>query len=407
MKLELDLPIFYLRHLPPTTLGDAARGIAASGVINSVTVWDQLTFHVPPALWKPEYTPLARALPDIDSMPEAMACLGYIAAVAPELGLTTSPDAVRRGPGELMQAMLTIADFTQGRATFQMGAGEIKQTGPFGHKTQQGLKRLEDQLRIYREFLSNSGPIDYDGHVWKLHDAWLGNAYAHKPRLMALGGGPKLVDLATSYADGFSTLAPCVWNTPEACAEQINDMRQALERKGRDPREFTFGMWVAAMIHEDDDVLTTVLASPVIQWMTACWGRINPNDWDDKEGIPSPMPRDWHYSRDMRPITYSEDEALDIARRATPEMSRKAWFCGSPADVASRLVPYIEAGVSFVHIGDLLPLALPLEEAPGAMQRSIATAAAVRRLVSEGAPSAPGGRAVLGVGRINDRPGEP
>ena len=190
-SLEIDLPIFYVRHVPIEGVGEAAMAIEASGVVDSVTVWDQLTFHVPPALWRPEYTPLATALPDIDSMPDAFATLGYIAAVAPGLGLTTSPDAVRRGPGELMQSMLTLSDFTRGRATFQMGAGEIKQTKPFGHKRTQGLKRLEDQFRIYRRFLENDGPIDHEGNVWNMDQAWLGESYGYRPRLFALGGGPE------------------------------------------------------------------------------------------------------------------------------------------------------------------------------------------------------------------------
>jgi phthiodiolone/phenolphthiodiolone dimycocerosates ketoreductase len=376
---QVDLPIFYLRHAPVSTIGDQARAIQASGAVDSVTMWDQLTFHIPPSLWTPADTPLAEALPDIDSLPDPFAGLGYVAASAPGLGLTATTDSVRRGPGELMQSMFTLADMMGGRAKIQMGAGEVKQTGPFGHKTSQGLKRMEDHFRLYRQFLEDNDPITYDGGVWKFDQAWLGYSRRFKPRLMALGGGPRLVDLATSYADGFTTLAPEVWNTPESAAGQIESMRAELERKGRDPDDFTFGVWIACLLHDDDEVIGVSLDSEPVKWMTATFGRVNPNDWDDNEGIPSPMPRDWHYANDSRPVTYGRAAAQEITAKVTPEMSRKAWFCGSPAAVAEHAQRYVDAGVSFVHLVDVLPLTRPIDEAELALGRAIDCAREIKQ----------------------------
>jgi phthiodiolone/phenolphthiodiolone dimycocerosates ketoreductase len=377
-QLEVDLPIFYLRHVPVQALGDQARAMEASGVVDSVTLWDQLTFHIPPALWTPEDTPLAETLPDIDSVPDPYLSLGYVAASAPGLGLTTTTDSIRRGPGELMQAMLTMADLCGGRAKIQMGAGDVKQTKPFGWKRSQGLSRMEDHFRTFHEFLDNEDPISFEGNHWKLDGAWLGYAKQNRPKLLALGGGPKLIDIATSYADGFSTLGPQVWRDAEAAAEQIGEMKEDLAKKGRDPDEFIFGLWAASMIHEDDAVIEQALDSEVVRWLTATLGRTNPNDWDDKEGIPSPMPRDWHYSKDSIPVHWSREEAQVYTSKVTPEMSRLAWFCGDVETVADRIQPYIDAGVSFVHLVDLLPLTQPVEEGPRALQRGIELARAIK-----------------------------
>ena len=377
-SIEVDLPIFYLRHLPPHALGEQAKAIEASGVVDSITLWDQLTFHLPQSLWTPQDSPLAEVLPDVDSMPDPYICLGYVAASAPSLGLTATTDSVRRGPGELMQAMLTLADFSGGRTIMQMGAGEIKQTKPFGWKRSQGLKRMEDHLAIFHEFLDNEGPISYEGHHWNMDRAWLGHAKQNRPELFALGGGPKLIDLATSYADGFSTIGPQGWRDAEAAAEQIAAMKRDVANKGRDPERFTFGLWAACMIHEDDAVIERGLETEPVKWMTATLGRTNPNDWDDKEGIPSPMPRDWHYSKDSIPVHWSREEAQVYTSKVTPEMSRKAWICGDVDYVADAVQPYLDAGVTWVHVVDLLPLALPAEEGPAALQRGINLGRAIK-----------------------------
>jgi phthiodiolone/phenolphthiodiolone dimycocerosates ketoreductase len=335
---HVDLALMTSRHLPMAASAEVARVIAASGQVDSVTVWDQLTFLIPHALWREEYTALAASLPDIDSFPDPWSTMGYLAGAAPGLGLTTSTDAVRRGPAEMMQAMLSVANLTEGRMIVQIGAGEAKQATPFGHCRTDALRRLEDHLRLYRAFESTE-PVDFDGNVWKFDRAWLGSARQHLPRVFALGGGPKLLDIATSHADGYVTLFPGVWSSVQEAAAQVARLRGELERKGRDPSTFVFGVWVAALLHESDAVIAEALDGPYLRWLTATLGRINPNDWDDKEGIPSPMPRDWHYANDMLPVNYTLDACREVTARVTEAMTSKSWVVGTPTRSPSRSPP--------------------------------------------------------------------
>jgi phthiodiolone/phenolphthiodiolone dimycocerosates ketoreductase len=367
--LWVDVPIFHSRYQPMNATVEAARALHASGVIDSVDVHDQLMFFGPPSLWNAETSPLAAQRPDLDSWADPYQVLAYIAAAVPGVGLCTTSDAVRRGPAEFMQSLLTLADISGGKCMVQMGAGEIKQCKPYGHKRSEGLKRLEDTMAIYRKFLDADTPIDYDGNIWKLQQAWIGGARNNRPQLWALGDGPKLRDIATSYADGFCSVTPFGITTPESAATTITEMKQQLEDKGRDPEEFGFGLWCAMLLHEDD-AIGRALNNPYLKWMTAVLGRMNQAAWAD-EGLPSPMGDKWHYALHLLPLGFSQAEIEGILSRTTAEHFRRSWFAGTPSDVADKIRPYIEAGVNYVQLLDLMPLALDPEEAPQSRARAI------------------------------------
>ena len=124
-----------------------------------------------------------------------------------------------------------------------IGAGEAKQVTPYGWKRSEGLARLEDQLKGFNALWASTEPVDLQGNHWTFKQAWLGQSRTHRPSIWALGGGPKLFDLATTYADGISAIVPCVAPTPESWAQTVSTMKAELERKGRDPEQFEFGIW--------------------------------------------------------------------------------------------------------------------------------------------------------------------
>jgi phthiodiolone/phenolphthiodiolone dimycocerosates ketoreductase len=380
MELRTAVPIVADRHLPAGAFAEAARAIAGSGVVEDIQVWDQLTSWFPQALWTADRTPLATVMPDCDSFPDAFAMAAYGAAAAPGTGLVLSSDSVRRGPGELVQSMLTLANVYEGRAIFQIGAGELKQTQPFGYKRSQGIKRLEDLYEIFHRLWETNGPVSYEGHFTKVDTAWLGKAKNHRPQIWGMGGGPRIIDLATSHADGFVTMAPMVWNSPEEVAENIAAMKRDLVDKGRDPEQFGFGIWSPLLIHEDANVIDRALDNDLFRWVTAIIGRINQGDWADI-GLESPMPADWHYAMKLLPLKVGEAEAMEIVGRTTREQSEKTWLYGTPDQVAEQLKPFVEAGVTLVCLLDMLPFALELEDAMGAIARPIATSELLKKKV--------------------------
>ncbi len=126
------IPLNTSLYVPPPLFGELCRMVHGSGVVDNLMMWDQITNFWPPHLWTPANTPLAEVLPDIDSYGDAFTMAAYAMAAAPGAGLVVSTDAIRRGPVELNQTMWTLASMAGGKAIFQVGAGEAKQTDPGG-----------------------------------------------------------------------------------------------------------------------------------------------------------------------------------------------------------------------------------------------------------------------------------
>ena len=368
-ELEIAIPILADRHFPVSVAFDAARAVKASGVIDYIQGWDHKAGWSPPSLWTAENAPLHAMRPDSDSLPDQFTMLSAMAAAAPGIGTTISTDSIRKGPAEFMQTMLTMANITEGRAQFHIGAGEIAQCKPYGWKRSEGMRRLEDTFRLTKLFWEEDEPFSFDGHFWHLDRATLGTARAFKPQIWGIGGGPKLIDLVTSYAEGFGTMAPWVAYSPERWSELITQIRESLERKGRDPDDFAYGIYASMLLHDDDEIIRRAQSNPLIQWMTACLGRFKMADWKI-EGIEPPLPLDWHYSLKLLAHHIAPDEVAATLSKVTPQMSEAAWFTGSPAAVAADLQGYIDAGATWISMCDILPMVLPVEEAPAAMGRS-------------------------------------
>jgi phthiodiolone/phenolphthiodiolone dimycocerosates ketoreductase len=381
-KVETAISVSIDRNFPIEMYGDNAKALEASGVVDQMLMWDQLTSWVPPCMWSTEFTPLARVLPDLDSYPDWNVMCAYGSALAPKLGTVISMDAIRRGPAEMVQTLLTLAHITHGKSIYQIGAGELKQCKPFGWKRAEGLTRLEDFYKVFHAFWNSKKPIDFEGHHTKFDQAWLGVARGYKPRIWGLGGGPKVYDLATSYAEGFATMAPMVWTSAEDAGRHIKGLKEQLAAKGRDPEKFDFGIWISALLHEDDAIVERAFEGSLVKWSTCIMGRIIQSDWL-KEGIEPPMPVDWHYALKMLPQKIDRAEAEAMLSRVTPEMSRKSWMYGTPKKVAAQVQTYIDAGVTWVAIVDLLPTTLEPEQQAAALGRSIELC----RLIKQANPS--------------------
>jgi phthiodiolone/phenolphthiodiolone dimycocerosates ketoreductase len=390
-RVETAIALDVSRHAPLSMFAERAKALEATGVVDYAHIWDQLTSWWPREMWNAENTPLAKAIPDIDSFPDAFAVAALGAYAAPGLGMCVSSDAIRRGPAELMQTMLTISNLAGGPAPIlQLGAGELKQCKPFGWKRSQGLNSLEDHFRYIEEFWATDGPVDVEGNRWSFEQAWIGGAKGTRPRVWGLGGGPKMIDLTTSYADGFATIAPSVWTSPDHASEEIAKLKQVIESKGRDPEAFDFGIWPLLILHDEgqEELVEAALANPLIRWLAAVFGRVNQADWD-KEGIEPPMPRDWHYAMKLLPIRWTAEQVRKVTDEIPREAIEKSFFIGTPNEVGARLRAYVEAGVTWVMALDVLPFVLELDQIEDATRRAVDVCAILKGREPSGAGAGP------------------
>jgi phthiodiolone/phenolphthiodiolone dimycocerosates ketoreductase len=358
------------RNAPASVTVEAAKVAAASPRVDGFAMSDQLMNFIPPSLWTTENTPLAAFQPDPDSMDDAFTLAAYVYASTPGMNLTLLTDSIRNGPAQLVHQMLTLAKITEGRATFMVGAGEVKQINPFGWKRSQGLSRLEDLYQVFQKFMNSDDPISHDGNHWTLDKAFLGAAKQHRPKIWGLGGGPKILDLSTSYGDGFAGAAPCVWATPDDAAEYISNLRKQVASKGKDPGEFRVGALCPVLVHEDETVLDRALDNSVVRWISAIFGRTQPLDWR-RDGIEPAVPDGWTYFMKMKPYDTPPAFVDEVIGKATRKMTELGYIWGTSQQVAVQLQAYVDAGVDWISPVDYLPIVSDPAEGAASLGRAI------------------------------------
>lgn len=377
-KLETALPFDNHRSTPMSAAGQFGDILHASGVVDYLWLWDELSAWFPPHLWRPEITPMAAAL-DMHSTYDPFVEAAYVLARNPKMGVRLSTDSLRSGPGELLRRMLSLANCTEGPVAIAIGAGELRQAKPFGYKRSEGLARMEDTFRIIRALYDGTEPVTHEGKHWHYQNAFIGNSRPQRrPEFWALGGGPMLLDIAARYADGFEFAVPQGVSTPEAFAKIVKSVREKVESYGRDPGKFGFGIWFHCLRHEDTETLDKVMDNPIIKYFSGLIGRIDNSQWA-AEGFAPVMPVDWNYAMKWLPYEQTATEIDDIVARVPREMVRKAYHCGTPQQLTKLGQEYVEAGANFIGTLDLTPLVLGPAEGEPSLRRGIEMYAALKK----------------------------
>ena len=359
--IRTGLGVWSMRYHSPKIAGQLAKAIEATGQVDQIVLWDELTGWWPQALWEPSVTPLARHIPDLDSFPDAFTTCAFALSAVEKIGFSICTDASRRDPPELAQMMLALATATEGKGTLYLGAGEVRHIAPFGRDRKMGIKRLEDALQILRLLLKERKLVNFDGRVWQLRDAWLGNGCKERrPEVVAMGGGPRLTEMAVKYADGFSSCAPSVFSNAEKYGETVCEIKKMRAANGLGDVPFHFGLQYIVFMCKSKDDFEQYVDNPMLRWWAATGGRFKMTDWAE-EGIEPAFPLDWHYAFDMRPSPMSRAEVDAIVAKVTPEMVRKSFFYGSPEDIAAEIIPFVKQGSNLNLIADLSPLMMEID----------------------------------------------
>jgi phthiodiolone/phenolphthiodiolone dimycocerosates ketoreductase len=376
-EVKTSLALWGDRHIPPAAIAAQARAMQDAGV-DGMLLADQLGNFIPPQLWTADNAPSAAMLDDPDSHSDVFALAGYLLAAAPKLDVTVSADSVRRGPAELLQGLLTLANMTEGEVALHVGGGEAKQCQPFGHKRSQGMSRMEDLFQITAAMLDDPAtPLDFHGRRWTYQRASIGGAIPKRPKILGLGGGPMLIDHCTSYADGLATTCPPVWAGADKFAAAREEILRTVAGKGRDPHDFEFAVWFPALIAADEPQLQRHMDNPLIKWLAAVFGRIEPPEWESI-GLENPFPHDWRYYKDLLPQDTTDEFIESVLGKVTDDHVKAGWVCGTVEQVADQVRAYVDAGANWVCPMDYLPIVLEPVEAPAAFARSLQTLALIR-----------------------------
>jgi probable F420-dependent oxidoreductase len=193
--------------------------------------------------------------------PTPIAAVEPLTAIA---GLATVTERIRLGtlvlgapfrhPSIVAKMATTIDGISGGRFSLGVGAGWLEEEfTAFGYRfgsVGERFAALEETLAVLAA-LSSGEPAVYDGPTVTLAEARL-LPEPVQPRIpvwVGGKGGPRLLDLAARYADGWNA----VWRwTPEAFGARAAAAREACERRGRDPASFRLSVGLYTLLGETD-----------------------------------------------------------------------------------------------------------------------------------------------------------
>ena len=375
--LETGIPFDDHRTTPVSMMGPFADLLQQNNV-DYMWIWDELSTWFPGNLWTPENTPAAAVI-DSNALYDPFVEAAFAVAHNHEIGLRLSTDAVRTAPAELLRKVLSLQNATSGKVVMTIGAGELRQSKPFGYKRSEGLKRLEDNLVLVNKLYDAKEPVSHEGNFWNYQNAFLGHHRpAVRPEFWALGGGPILLDIAAKHADGFEAAVPQAIVGADAYAKTVTMMREKVESHGRDPDKFGFGVWLIGVLHDDPDMIQVVLDNPIVKYFAGQFGRLDQKNWIE-EGIVPVMPEDWHYAMKWEPFVQSDEEVNRIVGGVSKEMARKAYHVGTPDQMTKIAQGYVDAGANFIGIIDMTPLALGPADAMDSVRRSSQVYSALKK----------------------------
>jgi phthiodiolone/phenolphthiodiolone dimycocerosates ketoreductase len=258
-------------------------------------------------------------------------------------------DALRRSPAVMAQEMATVAELSKGRARFAVAAGEEKQFAPYGEKRSKPFSRLDEAVRIWYA-LWNAGheAVDRGSEFWPLSDAVfpLSPTLKHKPGILVVGGGEKVLRLAGEVADGWMTYLPGgVGNDMEKLAETIATIKTIAADAGRDPEQLAFNAQIILALGEDDEQAWEYARHPNNGWLAITAASIDSSNTWEKMGYENPLGK-FTWSKDLR-VTMLTPEIVAGMTDTVPDAMTDASICwGGPGRVAKRVQTYIDAGIT-------------------------------------------------------------
>lgn len=171
-------------------------------------------------------------------------------------GLARSSSRIRMGvqamspyemhPLKIANALLTLNEMAQGRASILVGGGGAI-FGAIGGKPARRVRATRECIEILRR-ASPDHALNYSGEIFTVRNYRPQWAVKPPPRVLAGANLPQMLRMAARSADGIMMSdmpLPLVGNA-------VATVREALATAGRDGAGFEFNNWWAWHVHEDN-----------------------------------------------------------------------------------------------------------------------------------------------------------
>ncbi|MFB6269485.1 MAG: TIGR04024 family LLM class F420-dependent oxidoreductase [Halobacterium sp.] len=163
---------------------------------------------------------------------DAVTALSALAAATDDIGIGTSiVNTYSRSAALLGQTAATLQEYSDGRFRLGLGpSGPAVTEGWHGQDFDRPLRRTREYVEVVRMVLSGE-QVDYDGDTVQTRGFRLRQTPPEPaPEIDVTGMGPKAVELAGRFADGWHALM----FTREGFEDRLDDLRKGAELGGRD-----------------------------------------------------------------------------------------------------------------------------------------------------------------------------
>lgn len=271
-------------------------------------------------------------------------------------------DPLRRSPAVMAQEMMTLQHMSKGRMTFAIGAGEEKQFKPFGEVRTKPFARLEEAAAIWKTLWESGGqPVSRESEFWPLIDAifpipvW----ESGPPKLLFVGGGPRIQRLAGTVGNGWLTFLPggagndYVW-----LADYIRGMKEFAEKAGNDPEAMRFNAQVITVLAEDDKTAWELARHANPGWIAITCASIDSSKTWEKWGFKNPL-GDFNWAQDINPMLSTTDRVIEMVTQIPDQVTDFALVWGGAERVAGRIQEMIDAGINEISFFNMAASAQP------------------------------------------------
>lgn len=239
--------------------------------------------------------------------PDVVTVLTTLAERTETVGIGGSMMSVySRSPVIIGQTATTLQEVSGGR--FRLGV-------PFDRP----LRRMRETIEITKQLLSGE-TVEYDGECFELSGFRLLCEPPTVPQIDAAGMGPKSVELAGRFADGWHALML----TPEGVNDRLADLRRGAELAGRDPSTLRTTLLLTCCVDTDGARARTLVKRHLAFYV----GGMGPIYRDvlarqGYEDTATEIHDQWTAGNKDQAVNAVDDELLDrLAVAGTPDVAR-------------------------------------------------------------------------------------
>jgi F420-dependent oxidoreductase-like protein len=163
-----------------------------------------------------------------------------------------------RNPALLAKMSATVDHISNGRFILGIGAAWFKQEHEaFGWEfpsIKERCDRLEESVELIKKLFTEEGPIDYNGHYYKLKKAYFSPACKQKPHvpIMVGGNGEKRTLRTLARFGDICNIDFNLPGSPEIFKHKMEVIERHCEEFGRDPSKIKKTMLIPFRLENDE-----------------------------------------------------------------------------------------------------------------------------------------------------------